>query len=152
RRHGEPVSLVCVQLDRLGAMRDLLGSSLADRLVLELGETVASLVRASDIVARLDDDRIVALLVRARGDDAMRVARTIGRAVADSGLGSPRLPGASVAIGVAEFPAIAGDAAALLDAADEAMVKARARGSHSPVLAGPRPCSSVVRGRLSVVR
>src|SRR5262249_20406513 len=29
RRHGEPLSLVCVQLDRLGAIRDLLGPSLA---------------------------------------------------------------------------------------------------------------------------
>ena len=136
RRHGEPVSLVCVQVDRLGAIRNLLGPTLADRLVSDLAETVSSLVRASDIVARLDDDRIVALLVRARGDGAMGVARMIGRTVADSGLGSPRLPGTSVSIGVAEFPAIARDAASLLDAADEAMVMARAGGSHSPVLAG----------------
>jgi diguanylate cyclase (GGDEF)-like protein len=151
RRHGEPVSLVCVQLDRLGAIRDLLGTSLADRLVQELGETVAALVRASDIVARLDDDRVVALLVRARGDGAMKVARTIGRAVAESGLGSPRLPGVSAAIGVAEFPATGSDAASLLEAADEAMAMARAGGSRSPVLAGPRSCSSVVRRPWSVV-
>jgi diguanylate cyclase (GGDEF)-like protein len=151
RRHGEPVSLLCVQLDRLGAIRDLLGTSLADRLVQELGETVTSLVRASDIVARLDDDRIVALLVRARGDGAMKVARTIGRVVAESGLGSPRLPGVSAAIGVAEFPATASDAASLLEAADEAMAMARAGGSRSPVLAGPRSRLSVVRSPLSVV-
>jgi diguanylate cyclase (GGDEF)-like protein len=138
RRHGEPVSLVCVKLDRLGAIRDLLGSPLADRLVHELGEIVGSLVRASDLVARLDDDRIVALLVRARGEGAMKVARSIGRAVADAGLGSPRLPGTSVSIGVAEFPAVARDAASLLDAADEAMSMARVSGSDSPILARPR--------------
>jgi diguanylate cyclase (GGDEF)-like protein len=138
RRHGEPVSLLCVQLDRLGAIRDLLGDALADRLVHELGHTVAALVRASDIVARLDDDRIVALLVRSRGEGALKVARMIAHAVADSGLGSPRLPGASAAIGVAEFPATAADAASLLQAADEAMAMARAAGSHSPVLAGAR--------------
>jgi diguanylate cyclase (GGDEF)-like protein len=138
RRHGEPVSLVCVKLDRLGAIRDLLGSSLADRMVHELGEIVGSVVRASDLVARLDDDRIVALLVRSRGDDAMKVARSIGHAVAESGLGSPRLPGTSVSIGVAEFPTIARDAGSLLDAADEAMTVARAGGSHSPVMAGRR--------------
>src|SRR5262249_39209142 len=145
RRHGEPLSLVCVQLDRLGAIRDLLGPSLADRLVHELGETVASLVRTSDIVARLDDDRIVPSLVRARADGAMKAAGTIGHAVAESGLGSPRLPGVSVSIGVAEFPAIADDAASLLDAADEAMVQARARGSDSPVLAGSRSAPVPVR-------
>jgi diguanylate cyclase (GGDEF)-like protein len=138
RRHGEPVSLLCLQLDRLGAMRDLLGPAIADGLLQDLARTVASVVRSSDIVARLDDDRIVALLVRARGADAIRVARTIGRAVAESGLGSPRLPGASVSIGVAEFPATARDAASLLDAADEAMSRARARGSNAAVLAEPR--------------
>ena len=63
----------------------------------------------------------------------------IARTVADSGLGSPGLPGTSVSIGVAEFPSTARDAASLLDAADEAMVTARAGGSRSPVLAGPRP-------------
>lgn len=139
RRHGEPVSLVCVQLDRLGAIRNLLGPEIADRLVLDLAETVASLVRSSDIVARLDDDRVVALLVRARGDGAMKVARTIGRAVAEAGLGAPRLPGASVSIGVAEYPAVARDAASLLDAADEAMCRARAEGNHTPRLAMARP-------------
>jgi diguanylate cyclase (GGDEF)-like protein len=139
RRHGEPVSLLCVQVDRLGATRDLLGPEIADRLVHDLARTVGSLVRDSDIVARLDDDRIVALLVRSRGEDAMRVARTIGRTVAESGLGAPRMPGASVSIGVAEFPAIARDASSLIEAADEAMARARARGSRDPVLAEPRP-------------
>ncbi len=138
RRHGEPLSLVCVGLDRLGAIRNLLGPEMVDRLVHDLAATVASLVRSSDIVARLDDDRVVALLVRARGDGAMGVARSIGGAVAESGLGSPRLPGVSVSIGVAEFPAIARDAAALLDAADEAMCQVRAEGNPSPRLAGPR--------------
>ncbi len=139
RRYGEPVSLLCVQVDRLGAIRNMLGATLADRLVSDLASTVSAIVRASDIVARLDDDRIVALLVRARGDGAMGVARMIARTVADSGLGSPGLPGASISIGVAEFPSTARDAASLLDAADEAMVTARAGGSRSPVLAGPRP-------------
>ncbi len=116
---------------------------------------MASLVRGSDIVARLDDDRIVALLVRSRCDGAMRVARTIARTVAESGLGAPRLPGASVSIGVAEFPTIARDASSLIDAADEAMARARASGSQAPVQAGPRsarahtPSMNATAGRAS---
>ena len=137
RRYGEPVSLVCVRLDRLGAIRDLTGVGMADRLVHELGEMVGSVVRASDLVARLDDDRIVALLVRSRADGAMKVARTIGHAVAESGLGSLRLPGTTVSIGVAEFPTIARDAASLLEAADEAMAIARAAGRSRPSWPGP---------------
>jgi diguanylate cyclase (GGDEF)-like protein len=137
RRHGEPVSLICVQVDRLGAIRDLLGPTISDHLVHDLAATISSLVRSSDIVARLDDDRVVAL-IRARGDGAMDVARAIGRAVSESGLGSPRLPGVSVSIGLAEFPKVARDAASLLEAADEAMGMARAEGDPSPRLAEPR--------------
>ena len=85
RRHGEPVSLVCVQLDRLGAIRNMLGADDRRPPGSDLAATVSALVRASDIVARLDDDRIVALLFRSRGDGAMGVARSIGRAVAESG-------------------------------------------------------------------
>jgi GGDEF domain-containing protein len=69
----------------------------------------------------------------------MGVARSIGRAVDQSGLGSPRFPGASVSIGVAEYPAMARDAASLLDAADEAMCQARADGDPAPRLAATRP-------------
>ena len=154
RRHGEPVSLICVQLDRLLAIRDLLGPEIAESVVHDLGEAVVSMLRSSDLVARLDDDRIVALLIRAPGEDALRIAGSIWRTVAESGLGSPRLPGTTVSMGVAEFPAVARDAASLLDAADEAMAAARAAGLDEPVLAGrhrptarPAPTSTPAQSR-----
>lgn len=135
RRHGEPLSLLCLQLDRLAAIRDLLGSSIADELVRDVAETASSMVRSSDIVARLDDDRVIVLLVRALGASAVQVASKITDAVADRGIGKTRLMDNSVAIGVAEYPTIARDAEGLLDAADRAMSQARAGGSRMPVLA-----------------
>lgn len=138
RRHGEPLALLCVKLDRLGAIRDILGVSTADRLVHELAEIVGSIVRSSDIVARLEDDRIVVLLVRSRAEGARKVARTIVRAVGESRLGSPSLSGVSVSIGAATFPEVADVAAALLEAADEAMAAARAEGGNRIVEACPK--------------
>ena len=67
RRHNEALSLVCVAIDRLGGIQELLGPGTADRLVRDVADTLTSLVRASDIVARLDDDRVVAVLPRAPG-------------------------------------------------------------------------------------
>ncbi|MHB1560374.1 MAG: diguanylate cyclase domain-containing protein [Isosphaeraceae bacterium] len=147
RRHGEPIALLCIQPDRLGAIRDLLGATVADDLVHDVGETASSVVRASDIVARLDDDRIVVLLMRSLGESAVQVGRKIIEAVGDRGIGHSQLPGTTIAIGVAEFPTIAADAAGLLDAADRAMAQARAGGSRSPVLAAFEanwPCDSPV--------
>ena len=137
RRHGEPLALLCVKLDRLGAIRDILGAPWADRLVHELAGIIGSIVRSSDIVARLEDDRIVALLVRSKTEGARKVARGIVRAVRESGLGSPHLSGVSVSIGVAGFPDLASDAAALLEIADEAMTTARAEGGDRIVEACP---------------
>ncbi len=142
RRHGEPLALLCLKLDRLGAIRDLLGTSMADRLVHDLAQIVGSIVRSSDIVARLEDDRIVALLVRSRTEGARKVARGIVRAVRESGLGLPHLPGLSVSIGLAGFPDLAGDAAALLEIADEAMTTAHAEGGDRIVEACPRSAES----------
>jgi diguanylate cyclase (GGDEF)-like protein len=135
RRHREPASLLCVQLDRLRAIRGLLGQEVVDRLIQDLARTVASVVRASDIVARLDDDRVVALLIRARGADALGVAQTICRTVAESGLAVPELPGVTVSIGVAEFPSSARDASTLLEVADEALDRATTQGRNQAVLA-----------------
>lgn len=135
RRHGEPVALLCLQPDRLAAIRDLLGPTVADDLVHDVAEAASSVVRTSDIVARLDDDRVVVLLVRSLGENAMQVGRKIVEAVGDRDIGQSHLPGTSIAIGVAEFPTIAPDAAGLLDAADRAMAQARAGGSRVPVMA-----------------
>jgi diguanylate cyclase (GGDEF)-like protein len=77
RRHREPLALVCVSIDRLGAIRNLLGHAALDALVRKVAETVASLIRTSDIVARLDDDRVVAVLPRAPGGAALDVAKSV---------------------------------------------------------------------------
>jgi diguanylate cyclase (GGDEF)-like protein len=147
KRHHEPLSLLCVGVDRLGAIQDLLGAAVADRLVQQTGRTVASLVRSSDIVARLDDDRIVALLVRARGASALHVAQMICRRIAESSPTDPQLPAVTVSIGVAEFPAAARNVFSLLDAADEALADARIQGRNRAVLSSSLSAATPATGR-----
>ena len=85
-------------------IRELLGPEVTDRLVQNVCRTVSSIIRSSDIVARLDDDRIVVLLIRADGPGALKVARNIGRAVRERTQDSAEFPSATVSIGIAEFP------------------------------------------------
>jgi diguanylate cyclase (GGDEF)-like protein len=139
RRYREPLSLLCMEIDCLGAIRELLGDDVADRLVGQVGETTASLVRTSDIVVRLDDDRLVVLLFRARGGNAERVARMICRSIAETTLTAFEVPAVTVSIGVAEFPTSAQNALTLLDAADEALGQAQTLGRNQAVLAAARP-------------
>jgi diguanylate cyclase (GGDEF)-like protein len=135
RRHNETLSLVCVSIDRLGAIQELLGRAAVDRLVESVGETVATLIRASDIVARLDDDRVIAVLPRAPGGGALHVAQRICQAVAEKTLGDSEIPRVTVSVGVACFPLCAEDVFSLFDAADEALERAQSQGRNQAVLA-----------------
>ncbi len=135
RRHGEPLSLLCVAIDRVGGILELLGRDSADRAVRNVGAHIASMIRESDIVARLDDDRIIAVLPRARLDDACNLARKVCTSIESTRGLLPELPVLTTSIGVAEFPACADNVYGLLDAADVALSMARSQGRNQAVAA-----------------
>jgi diguanylate cyclase (GGDEF)-like protein len=139
RRHLEPLSIVCLSIDRLRGIQDLLGRPAVDSLVRKVGATVGSHIRGSDIVVRLDDDRVVAVLPRAPGKGALDVAKRICQAVAeDSEVDSRDLPKVTVSIGVATFPSCAENVLSLFSAADDALERAQTLGRNQAALAPPR--------------
>jgi diguanylate cyclase (GGDEF)-like protein len=144
KRHREAVSLLCLAVDRLGAIQDLLGTEVVDRLVREICQVVAASIRSSDIVARLDDDRIIVLLIRARARNALHVAQMISRSVTEKTQNAAELGCATVSIGVAEFPGDARSADSLLEAADDALARAQGGGGGQVALAESRliPCTA----------
>ncbi len=133
KRHREPISLLCLAIDRLSAIRDLLGPDAVDHLAREVCQIVASSIRRSDIVARLDDNRIVVMLIRARARNALHVAQKISRSINERTRNVAELGCATVSIGVAEFP---GDAAKC--------ILAPGRGRRCP---RPRPARGTKSGR-----
>jgi diguanylate cyclase (GGDEF)-like protein len=147
RRHLEPLSIVCVSIDRLRGIQDLLGRAAVDRLVRNVGETVGSLIRTSDIVVRLDDDRVIAVLPRAPGKGALEVAKKICLAVAANTQSNCDITSVTVSIGVATFPSCADNVISLFSAADDALERAQSQGRNRAALAPPRsaPASSVSR-------
>jgi diguanylate cyclase (GGDEF)-like protein len=148
RRHGEPLSLLCVAIDRLSGIHELLGRDWADRAVRNVGAHIAAMIRDSDIVARLDDDRIIVVLPRALIPDAWNLARKICRTVETTPALLAELPVLTVSIGVAEFPTCANDVYTLLDAADHALSMARNQGRNQAVAATTlNPTDPVNRAR-----
>ncbi len=139
KRHRESLSLLCVSVDRLGGITELLGRPAADLLVRNVGESVASLLRSSDIAVRLDDDRIVAILPRAACENGLRVAEKIRAQIADKNSEADLMPGVTVSIGVATYPTSATNMTSLLEAADHALAQARSQGRDQSVLANPCP-------------
>ncbi len=145
KRHRESLSLLCVAIDRLSSIQDLMGRAEVDRLVQHVGQTVSSLIRKSDIVARLDDDRIVAVLPRAPRGGALHVANNICRSVAQVRPDGFESPGITVSIGVATFPSCAANVYSLFDAADEALSWAQKQGRARAVLAPTLPTPTPVQ-------
>ncbi len=137
KRHREPLSLLCVAVDRLSAIRQLHGDEVADAAVRRVAETVGATLRASDVVARLDDDRIIAVLPDAAAIHAARVAELIRGAIEAAGAASPTMPTLTASIGMASYPAHAHDALSLIDAADAAMVRAERQGRNRVASAAP---------------
>ena len=148
RRHGEQLALLCLSVDRLNGIHELLGRGKADEAVQRTGFQVATMIRESDLVARLDDDRIVVMLPRATVDSALQVAGKICRSIEQNRLILPELPGLTVSIGVASYPACAENVYALLDAADEALSLAKKQGRNRAVAARLLPEASPVESSL----
>lgn len=139
QRKHEPLSVLCIGVDRLAAIRGPRDegepSTDADRLV---GWTVAATLRASDLVARFDDGRLVAVLPNARFDDALLIAETVREAIDKTGRPSDSLPFLTAKIGVVGYPEHGREPGQLIYSASKALVEAQAAGPifGPPILPG----------------
>lgn len=138
KRHAEPLSILYLAIDRLDAIRALLGAEQADRTTIGVGRLIASRIRSSDFVARLNDDRLVVVLPRADFDGALVVARKLRRIAAEEGARLSEAPELTISIGAASFPSSASELADLHDAADSALSAAQGLGRNRVETAPPR--------------
>jgi diguanylate cyclase (GGDEF)-like protein len=143
RRHGEPLSLLCVAVDRLSGIRELLGTGPAEKAARSVGEHIARSLRASDFVCRIEDDRIIAALPRAGLYDACQIAHRMCRTIEKTSTLIPEPPLLTVSIGVSEFPSCAETVYALLDSADHALTLAQNQGRNRVVSAETLPQPSL---------
>jgi diguanylate cyclase (GGDEF)-like protein len=148
RRRGEPLSVLCAGADWLEGVREEHGTEIADSAVRRMARAMAATLRASDVVARLDDGRLIALLPAAALADAMRVAESVRRAIIEAGLTAATPAPLTSSIGVAAYPDHAADAGHLLAAAREALARARTQGAGF-IATAPRPAQPLVA---SIVR
>lgn len=124
-RHGHPVGLFILDLDRFKDVNDTLGHHSGDLLLKTVGERVSGLLRRSDTIARLGGDEFALLLPHTPLSRAQRCAEKIIDC-----LETP-IPTAGVdldidvSIGIAMYPDHGTDAETLLQHADVAMYKAK---------------------------
>lgn len=130
-RYGTTLAVLFLDLDEFKPVNDSLGHSAGDRLLQEVAQRIAGIVRKSDTAARIGGDEFGVILSRiAKPSDAARVADNLLERIAEPvRLGrSERCVHAS--IGIAIFPGDGELADTLVRNADVAMYAAKERGGN----------------------
>nr|WP_242481610.1 EAL domain-containing protein [Paracraurococcus ruber] len=129
RRAGQPLAVLCLDLDRFKEVNDALGHAGGDRLLCEATQRLSGCLRESDTLARLGGNEFAVIQPRAsRPQDAEALARRIIAAIAAPfAIDGQRVTiGVSVGIALSQ-PGQAIDPLQLLKDADLALFQAKGR-------------------------
>lgn len=137
-RSSLPLSVLFMDLDGFKDVNDTLGHEAGDRLLCDVAKRLIGCVREEDTVARLGGDEFTVILTGAKQrKDVELVAQTIIGALEMPFHISKQPVRISVSIGIASYPQDASTPIGLLEAADQAMYKAKKTGSNRMYFYGP---------------
>ena len=121
-----------VDIDRLAVVNDISGRDAGDLLIKRVGQTLAGMVRARDVVARIGSDKFGILLENCDLPTAKTVMKKISHAVSSIDMEwEGESHEVSVSIGIAPINAQAQSVASLLNAAETARNVSKERGRNS---------------------
>jgi len=144
RRAGGKIGVVFIDLDDFKPINDHFGHAAGDSALIAMSERIRSLVRASDIVARIGGDEFVAVITNVNTtEDIERVARKV--------MDECRMPlvfaGKScqlgMSMGISVFPDDGDLIEELVNKADSAMYKVKHMDKNSFAFSSNRPVDTV---------
>jgi len=131
RRHGGPCSLLLLDIDEFSRINDTLGHDSGDESIRGFAATVLRLLRDVDLCGRFGGDEFMVLLPDTAIAEAVGVAERMLVSVRQA---KSNLAGLTCSIGVASCPEHGATAAAILRAADQALLAAKRQGKNRVVL------------------
>ena len=140
-RFGRALGVLMLDLDHFKAVNDQYGHRAGDAVLAEFSIRVRRVIREVDLAFRPGGEEFVILLPETDVAGSITVARRVGQAVRAEAFtvdGRQRETASipvTVSIGVAVFPRHAANSGAVLDAADEALYRAKAAGRDTYALA-----------------
>lgn len=130
RRHGRPLSLIILDLDRFKAINDQHGHHAGDQVLRAVAATCCQELRVTDIFGRLGGEEFGAVLPESGCQEAQEVARRLLTALRQAGALSQEQggPGFTASLGVACLADGDPDLEALMRRADQALYRAKETG------------------------
>jgi diguanylate cyclase (GGDEF)-like protein len=119
-REKSTLALVCFTLDDFGSYREVFGRHAADTCIRRVGQAIRRFLRrASDVAARVEDDKLIVLSHSSEESGVLEFAERIAAAVRELGLHHPRsekerFVTVSCCVRVAQPDSTEGDAQAFL--------------------------------------
>ena len=130
-RTREPLALMFLDLDRFKHINDTLGHDCGDKLLIQVGQRLATAVRQQDTVSRLGGDEFVLLLPSTPASGAMVVAEKLLASICEPcQIGHHELS-VTPSIGIAMYPSDGKEFESLSKSADVAMYRSKREGRNT---------------------
>lgn len=129
-RHGQPFSLLLLDLNGLKKINDAYGHLVGSLAIMRVAEVLLVSSREVDTPARYGGDEFALVLPESSFESATRVAQRISQRLAED----KEVPTLSISVGVAEYPRDGATIENLLSAADRALYETK---RHSAAVVPP---------------
>ena len=129
-RHGQPLSLVMIDLDRFKEVNDQLGHPEGDRVLCLVAQAIDEQLRGHDKAARLGGDEFVVLLPGCGREQALKAAERLRQAMLAALPAELKFVGASLGAATLEPERPLSGHEELLRRADEALLAAKQAGRN----------------------
>jgi diguanylate cyclase (GGDEF)-like protein len=139
-RHGEPIGLLMMDLDKFKPINDQHGHLVGDQVLVELSRRFAAVVRPYDTVGRFGGEEFLVVLPGVSAEGARQVAERIRRAVAAKPVKVKEGFDVWVTVSIGAATTLAsssGITRELLASADAALYRAKAMGRNQVMVHGP---------------
>jgi diguanylate cyclase (GGDEF)-like protein/PAS domain S-box-containing protein len=144
RRHQRPLSILMVDIDHFKRINNTYGQRNGDTVLRAAGDTMAGMMRASDIVGRFNSETFIAVLPETALENALILAERLRETIAALAvsLNDDRSVYFTISVGTAAFPESGKSVDALIHAADLALYRAKNNGRDCVVSGHAPPVST----------
>jgi diguanylate cyclase (GGDEF)-like protein len=127
RRYDSTLSVAMIDVDHFKAYNDAHGHPAGDEALKRIADAIVAQSRASDLVARYGGEEFIVVLTETDLEGASALGERFRRGVQDAGWAGPAL---TVSVGVSSVSGDATNATDLVQAADDALYRAKAAGRN----------------------
>jgi len=139
QRHLTPLSLILFDIDHFKQVNDRYGHLAGDQVLIDIVKRVQVTMRSEDVLARYGGEEFALVCRSIEHADAAKFAERVRRAVADVPFAyKDQEFSITVSLGVTTYPDVpAGGVHGLVDAADQALYRAKRAGRNRAEIAAP---------------